>query len=140
MDWKECNDKKLIKKIKEDKKLSKALTKSSKNKLKTNNLIRLDKTTASTKVGIIYDSIRELLEALAIKKGYKIYNHDCFCAFLDEICKDKKSSKIFDKLRRIRNKINYYGVTLEISEAKEIIREISLLRKEVIKKYFKNEP
>ncbi len=141
MDWKECKDKMLVKEVKKDQNLVNSLLISSKNKLESNNRLRLDKITASTKVSIIYESIRELLEALAIKMGFKIYNHDCFCAFLDEICNDKRSSIIFNRFRIIRNQINYYGKDLNVNAAKDIIKEISLLRKTITNKHFmvKNE-
>ena len=72
MDWKECKDKKFVKNIHGDNNLIISLLKSSKNKLESNLKLVLDQTTASTKVSIIYESLRELLEALAIKKGFKI--------------------------------------------------------------------
>ena len=74
------------------------------------------------------------MEALAIKKGFKIYNHDCFSAFLDEICKNKSFSAEFDKFRRLRNQINYYGKDISVEEAKIIIKEINLLRIKLLEK------
>lgn len=137
MDWKECKDKNFVKEVKINENLVNSLINSSKNKLESGNRLELDETTASTKVSIVYDSLRELLEALAIKKGFKIYNHDCFCAFLHEICQDKASSLNFDKFRKIRNQINYYGKDVPKEEAKTIIKEIISLRNNIISKYFK---
>ena len=131
MDWKECKDKKFVKEVSIDSNLINSLIKSSKNKLKSNEKLELNEITASTKVGIAYETLREILEALAIKKGFKIYNHECFCAFLDEICNDTLSSKEFDKFRKIRNQINYYGKEIPIKEAKLLIKEIVLLRNKI---------
>ena len=132
MDWDDCINKRLIKEARIDENLMNSLIKSSKNKLKSNERLEIDKDTATTKISIVYDSLREVLEALAIKKGYKIYNHECFCAFLEEVCKDKSLSLEFNKFRKIRNAINYYGKDVTINDAKLIIREIILLRKNIL--------
>ena len=105
MDWKECKDKRFIKEVVKDTYLIDSLMKSSKKRLESSKRLKLDSITASAKISLIYESIRELLEAFAIKKGFKIYNHECFCAFLNEICKDKISSEEFDRFRKIRNGI-----------------------------------
>ena len=136
IDWRECNDKRFVKEVNTDKSLIDSLFKSSKNKLESNEKLELDEITASTKISIVYESLREILEALAIKRGFKIYNHECFCAFLDEICNDKASSQKFDRFRRIRNHINYYGKIIPVKEALIIIKEIILLRKRILEKYF----
>ena len=137
MDWKECFDKKFIKELKIDKNLINSLIKSSNNKVKTNNRLEIDETTASTKISIVYESLREILEALTIKKGFKIYNHECFVSFLDEICNDKSFSGEFGRFRKIRNQINYYGKIIPTDEAKIIINEIIQLKDKILNQYFK---
>jgi len=139
MDWKECNDKKFVKKIRIDTNLIDSLIKSSKKKFESNNMLKLNETTAPTKISIIYESLREVLEALAIKKGFKIYNHECFCSFLYEICQSKVFSTEFDEFRKIRNQINYYGKDIILKEAKIIIDDIVLLRKNILNKYLKED-
>jgi len=139
MDWEECKYKRFIKEINCDNNLINSLIKSSNDKLKSFERLGLDEITASTKISIIYDSLREILEALAIRKNLKIYNHECFCAFLDEICNDKLFSDEFDRFRKLRNKINYYGKQVQIDEAKIIIEEMILLREKIVKKYFRDE-
>ncbi len=128
MDWKECKDKRFIKEVMKDVYLIDSLIKSSKKKLESSKRLKLDGITASAKISLIYESVRELLEAFAIKKGFKIYNHECFCAFLNEICKDKISSEEFDRFRKIRNQVNYYGREIPIEEAKIIIKNLTLFR------------
>ena len=112
-----------------------SLVKSSEKKMESNKRLELDETTASTKVTVIYESLREILEAIAIKKGFKIYNHECFYSFLREICNDKTSSNGFNKFRLLRNQINYYGKNVPVKDAEVIIREIILLRKKLVEKY-----
>ncbi len=101
MDWNDCIHKRFIKETKKDANLINSLIKSSENKLKSNERLKLDDFTAATKISISYDSLREILEALAIKKGFKIYNHECFSAFLEEVCNNKSLSLEFDKFRKI---------------------------------------
>ena len=79
--------------------------------------------TAASKVSLAYDSLCEMLEALAIKKCYKIYNHECYCAFLKEIIKERVLGDRFDKIRKIRNDSNYYGEEITVEEAEAIISE-----------------
>lgn len=131
MDWKECKDKRFIKEVVKDTYLIDSLMKSSKKRLESSKRLKLDSITASAKISLIYESIRELLEAFAIKKGFKIYNHECFCAFLNEICKDKISSEEFDRFRKIRNQVNYYGREIPIEEAKIIIKDLIFFRSKI---------
>ncbi len=131
MDWEECKEKRFIKEVVKDEYLIGSLMKSSKKRLESSKRLKLDGVTASSKISLIYESIREILEAYGIKKGFKIYNHECFCAFLDEICKDKISSEEFDRFRKIRNQINYYGREIPIEEAKIIIKDLILFRNKI---------
>ncbi len=134
MDWKECKDKGFTKKITSDKYLINSLIKASKKRFESSKRLELDKTTSSSKISLIYESIRELLEALAIKKGFKIYNHECFSSFLDEICHDKILSEEFNRFRKIRNQINYYGKDVPIKEAEEIIRNLISFQNKIRRK------
>ncbi len=136
MDWKQCNDKRLVKRINIDNNLIQSLLKESEKKYISCNRLLLDDTSASSKVSLAYDSIRELLEALAIKKGCKIYNHECYCSFLKEIIKNSQAGAYFDEFRIIKNGINYYGEELNEKEAKVILERIVALR-EKIKIYLK---
>lgn len=137
MDWKECQDNELVKEAKKDENLISSLIKSSSRKFESNKRLKLDETTSGTKISIIYDSLREILETIAIKKGFKIYNHECYCSFLDEICKEKSFSDKFNRFRKIRNSINYYGEDVSVEESKQIIQEIIELREELINKFLK---
>jgi len=136
MDWEECKNKELIKPAKADENLVNSLIKSSKNKAESADRLKLDEITVQSKISLFYDSLREILEALAIKKGFKIYNHECFCSFLKEICKEERFSREFNEFRRIRNQINYYAKEISAQDAKTLISDMAKLRKEVFEKYF----
>jgi hypothetical protein len=66
----------LRKEVKIDEGLVNSLVTQSEKKLITENYSPLNEDTANTKITLSYDSLREILEAIAIEKGYKIYNHD----------------------------------------------------------------
>ncbi|HLD06985.1 MAG TPA: hypothetical protein VJC16_05655 [Candidatus Nanoarchaeia archaeon] len=70
-----------------------------------------------------YDVLRSVIEALAILDGYKVYSHEAFTYYLKE--KNENNASIqFDRLRKIRNRINYYGKDISVEEVKESIPEI----------------
>lgn len=133
MDWKECLDKKITKNVNIDLDMINSLIKSSENKLKSEEKLVMSNVTASSKVSLIYDSLRELLEALALKKGYKIYNHECYGAFIKEILKESDKGDEFDELRKVRNDINYYGKEISVEDAKSIVKRIKNLRNFVLR-------
>src|SRR3989344_1948505 len=102
MDWKECLNKRIIKDVSKDEFLIKSLLNSSQKKLESETRLELDDTTAESNVSLAYDSLRELLEALALLKGYKVYNHDCYTAFLKEVLNESAKGAEFDAIRKIR--------------------------------------
>jgi len=131
MDWKACMDKSLAKKAKTDTNLLISLKKSSAKKLESESMLPLNDTTAASKISLAYDALREVLEALAIKNGYKIYNHECYTAFLKEIIEQSAIADKFDKFRKIRNSINYYGKEITSVEAEPLLAEIRKLTGEI---------
>ena len=137
MDWKECWNKLIVKNVKHDEELVKSLIKSSENKLKSEKMLKLSDITAASKLSLSYDSLRELLEAIALRHGYKIYNHECYTAFLKEIIKNSKLGDEFDNIRKIRNAVNYYGKEISIEDADNIILKIKNLRLSLIKLFKK---
>jgi hypothetical protein len=117
MDWNECNFKKMVKKV-------------------TANRLKIDEITSSSVISLCYESLRELLEALALKKGFKIYNHECFTAFLKEIICSEDLSIAFDRFRLVRNSINYYGKDINPTDAKNLKKKIQELITKIKKELF----
>ncbi len=68
--------------------------------------------------------MRELLEAIAISECCKIYNHECYSAFLTEILKQQQLGTEFNNFRIIRNDINYYGKDIKADEARIILQSM----------------
>lgn len=133
MDFSECIKKRIVKEVKRDEELIKSLLKTSRNKLETEKKLELNEVTSISKISLLYDSLREVLEALAIKKGYKIYNHECHTCFLKEIVNESSKGDEFDELRKIRNALNYYGKDISIEEAKDVLKRLIRLREEILK-------
>ena len=131
MDWFECNKKRIVKEVSIDEELANSLINSSEKKNKSQEILPLNDTTSESKISLAYDSLRELLEALSIKKGFKIYNHDCYTAFLKEILTESLMGDEFDEIRKIRNSINYYGKQISIEDCKNILNQINSLKTKV---------
>lgn len=128
MDWKECCQRRIVKEVKIDEDLITSLKKTSDNKIKSSDELKMNEVNSSSKIILAYDSLREILEALSIKKGYKIYNHECYVAFIKEILKESEKGEDFDEIRKIRNNLNYYGKTISLNEAVKIIESVKILR------------
>ena len=132
MDFNECIKKRIAKEVKEDKELIDSLIKTSQNKFDSEKKLELSEVTSSSKISLLYDSLRELLEALAIKNRYKIYNHECYTYFLKEILNESIKGDEFDELRKIRNSINYYAKDISVEEAKDVLERIMKLREDIL--------
>lgn len=127
-DWKSCKDSLTAKSIKPDEGLIKSLLEASREKMLSSKMLIMSNITATSKFSLAYDSLREALEALAIRNGYKIYNHECYAYFLKEIINDSSKGDEFDAIRRIRNEVNYYGRRLSQEKSAVFIKKINILR------------
>ncbi len=88
-------------------------------------------------MGNYYDTLRSILEAIAAIDGYKIYSHEAFAYLLREKGESIIAEK-FDRFRKIRNKINYYGKDISVEEARENSEEIVKLIEILKRKYLKD--
>ena len=132
MDLVDCTKKGFIKKTMIDKELMVSLREMSDIKENTVKSAKIDKQNISVYVSVAYDSLREILEAVCISKGYKVTNHIC----LGELMKKLDSSfdyATYDRLRYIRNGINYYGEKIDFEQGKQIIEKIFVLKKNILK-------
>jgi hypothetical protein len=133
MDWNECQRKKVVKRVELDSPLIKSVLESSSDKYYSSKLIKPHKRTFSSIIILLYDSLRELLEAFALNKGYKIYNHECFSCFLDEIVNEREMAELFNRIRQIRNGLNYYGRRLSYDDFISIRKDIVFLLRDIDK-------
>ena len=132
IDWQTCCLKKIVKEVGLDEGLINSLIVSSKKKLASSKELKLSEITASSKISLAYDSLRELLEAFGLKKGYKVYNRECFVSFLKEIVGNSDLADEFDSLRILRNSLNYYGKEVDLESVPGILERIIALREEIL--------
>jgi len=125
-----------IRKAEIDRNLAKSILNTSKNDLLFFNNLKINKNSARKIVSNYYDILRSILEAISTLDGYKIYSHEAFTYFLKEKHEEVLSIK-FDRFRKIRNKINYYGKSIEVKEAEEIVRGIKSMISILINRYLK---
>ena len=130
MDLKECFRKGLIKKTRIDNELIKSLIEMSDIKENAVKAAKIDHINISAYVSLAYDSLREILEALCISKGYKVLSHICIGELLKDMLEDFDYHE-FDRMRYIRNGINYYGVKVGLEQGKEINNKIFAIKNKI---------
>lgn len=108
MNFQEFIDKGTVRKASIDISLAKSLIIMSDNHIETVKPIQLTDKTASTIMSDYYEALREITEAMCALRGYKVYSHEAFTYFLKENGEDLVADK-FDRFRKIRNSIHYYG-------------------------------
>ena len=123
-----------VKKTRENKSLIESLLKNSKRDLEFLRGLKIDKNSSGKLMTNYYDVLRSILEAICSKEGYKVYSHKAYTFFLKEIKEEEISIK-YDRLRRIRNSISYYGKEISIEETRENINEIKKMINYLTKKY-----
>lgn len=83
-----------------------------------------------------YEALREICEAICIKGGLRVYSHEAFTLYLKERLREERIATIFDRLRRLRNGINYYGETIApeetIAAANDVRQIIALLKQKYL--------
>ena len=123
-----------VKKATPNKIRASSLFKSSVQAIETAKFIQLNPNTLKSILRELYEGLREYCEAIGYLKGYKFLDHESITYFLRDILKEISISKKFDRYRKLRNGINYYGEDIDIETVKEAIIEIPKLVKE-LKKY-----
>ncbi len=122
MDWQQCITNRIVKDVSIDTHKITSIRLISHEKLKASS--SLDDTLYYAKLPLLYDVLRELLECVALQHKYKIYNHECYTAFLKEILHLSLLGDRFDRFRVLRNGINYYGKQITLEEAKTVMQEM----------------
>jgi len=136
MKFEELIEKGEVRRAFQDISLIKALVKTAKADLEYLNELEInEKSSRKIMVGY-YDVLRSILEAIASFDGYKIYSHEAFTYFLKEKDEEVLSIK-FDRFRKIRNSISYYGKNISVEETKENVEEIKNITDILINKYLR---
>ena len=108
-----------------------SLFKSSIQAIETAKAIQLNSNTLKSILRELYEGLREYCEAVGYLHGYKFLDHESIGYFLRDILKEQSLSMKFDRYRKLRNGINYYGEDVDIETVKEAIIEIPELIKEL---------
>ncbi|MBS3174580.1 hypothetical protein J4440_01755 [Candidatus Woesearchaeota archaeon] len=120
-----------------DKGLVKSLLSGLNTDLKFLDKIKIDEISARKLMVGYYDTLRSLLEAIASTEGYKIYSHEAFTFYLKEKGENILAEK-FDRFRKIRNAINYYGKDIDVEECRENIKSMINVLNSLKNKYLKD--
>ena len=131
-----------VKRASVDISLIKSLISTSTKDLKFLQNLEINEDSARKIMSNYYDILRCILEAICSLEGFKVYSHEAFTFYLkgkkEEIFAEK-----FDRFRKIRNGINYYGKDISLEEVQEnkqeIIRVVEELRNKYLKEFIKNE-
>ena len=123
-----------VKKVTKDLSLAKSLIITSRQDLEFLKDLEINDVSARKIMSNYYEVLRSILEAIAALDGYKIYSHEAFTYFLIEKKEEIIATK-FDRFRKIRNKINYYGKNISIEEVNENVTEILNIIKKLEQKY-----
>jgi hypothetical protein len=122
------------KKVMPNKFRASGLFKSAIEAIETAKIIPLGTGTAKTILRELYEGLREYCEAIGYLHGYKFTDHESIGYFLRDVLKEQSLYRKFDRYRRLRNGINYYGEDVDIETIKEAIKEIPSIVSE-LKKY-----
>lgn len=126
-----------VKKGEKDVQKAKALVKMSNQGILTADRFDLDAISSSSVFGIYYESLREIVEAVSVLEGFKVYSHEAFTAYLKKI-DEMRIAEMFDKFRKLRNGANYYGESIKKETTETARVEIKKLVKELKDKYLNN--
>jgi uncharacterized protein (UPF0332 family) len=106
-----------------DSNLAKALIKSSEKSVKNIKRIKIDELNAESVFSEVYDSIRELIDAVLLSEGYKSYSHEASILYLKKFSIISEKEILFlDNFRKIRNGIKYYGKEVNTEDVKNSIK------------------
>lgn len=121
------------KKVMPNKIRASSIFKSSIQAIETAKTIQLNQSTLKSILRELYEGLREYCEAIGYLRGYKFLDHESIGYFLKDILKEQSVSMKFDRYRKLRNGINYYGEDVDIETVKEAIMEIPRLIKKLEK-------
>lgn len=120
-----------VKKGASDYMLSDSLIKCAKKDLSYLETLSINEDSARKVMISYYDTLRSVLEAIAAREGYKFYSHEAYAFYLQTKYESTLSLK-FDRLRKIRNKLSYYGENISPEEVKEYKEEIKKMIKKIM--------
>ena len=113
-----------VKKVEVNTLRAKSLIKSSREAVKSALSIKLEEGKLKTIFRELYEGLREFCDAIGYLKGYKFLSHETITYFISEILNENSIAIKFDRLRKIRNGISYYGESVAKETVEEALKEI----------------
>jgi uncharacterized protein (UPF0332 family) len=110
-----------VKKQSPDENLSKATLKDSLERLELSKNL-LNKVKAKYVLENAYESMREAADSVLFKEGFKSFSHQASIAYLLKKGFNEQYIAEFDRFRKIRNGIKYYGGGCDESDAQSAIK------------------
>jgi len=96
--------------------------------------LKIDENSSRTIMVGFYDSLRSILDAIGSLEAFKVYSHYAFVYLLREMGEEILAGK-FDRFRKIRNSIKYYGKDISAEETREYVEDIKSMIDYLINKY-----
>lgn len=125
----------VVRRGEKDNALAKSIIKTSHHDLKYLNTLGINELSARTLMCNYYDVLRAFIESISALDGFKVYSHEAYTYYLKEVKNEEQLSLKFDRFRKIRNKLTYYGKSISAEEAAPNIEEIKSVIKQLKKKY-----
>ena len=138
MDWGECLESGKVKRAFKDRGLIRSYTDMSNRFIEGVKMMKLNERSAPIILSNLYDALLSICEALLSLNGLKSYNHECITSFLKKVLNEYKIAEIFDRYRKIRNMIKYYGRTVSVETTETAMKEINNTIRYLKDKYLKD--
>tara|TARA_Y100000310_G_scaffold338021_1_gene426576 strand:+ start:2785 stop:3195 length:411 start_codon:yes stop_codon:yes gene_type:complete len=126
-EWEESIKEGKVIKITPNLERSSSLKQSSLKLLNIINKINLDNENGFFFITNYYDIILEVMHSLMFKKGYNVLDHLSIGYYIKDILKNQEIFELFNKYRKIRNNIIYYGKSIDTETSKQAIKDLQEL-------------
>ncbi len=113
-----------VQRVEKDALRSKSLTKSADDSLLSVKELSFKEHNYKTILRELYEALRQYCEAIGYLQGYKFQSHEAITYFLEEELKEKELAPKFDRYRKIRHSINYYGRDISTETVEKALVEV----------------
>lgn len=93
--------------------------------------LSVNEKSAKTIIRDLYECLRQFAQAKGYEKGYSFQNHAAIQHFLDEVLGLARAARQFDRFRKLRNGINYYGDSVSVETANDALESIPQMMNEI---------
>ncbi len=128
----------IIKRVRVDRKLIKSLVEMADITEAAVKTANIDNVNISVYVSLAYNSLNGVLNAVCISKGYQTKSHSAIGVLMEKLINGDFNYGEFDRLRHMRNRINYYGDKVNYKEGLEAICKAFTTKEKIVSKYLKS--